>query len=172
MLIDCEDKYYEIIGASDAWLVNEDYSEGSLKPTNSALRIRDLFDQVTGELSILFFCIQSDFSNLDRYRPLPDFSYRLAFLLGIQVPLLEAYHLRISSAIDAIETLSIGIMRAVPGALGDSASSRLTAGVPGLQRLLRALVSAKWMSSTCRTWEDDVVRNFQIVPVISCLQNE
>jgi hypothetical protein len=44
---DTEDKFYEIISAPDAWQLNKDYAESSLRPTNSALRVRDLFEQVT-----------------------------------------------------------------------------------------------------------------------------
>ena len=49
---DAEDKYYEIIGSPDAWQFNEDYTDSGLKPTNSALRVRDLVDQVTGTLPL------------------------------------------------------------------------------------------------------------------------
>lgn len=140
-----DDKYYEVISSTDAWHINEDYAaanSGVLRPTNSALRIRDLFDQVT-----------------DRYRPLPSFLYRLPFLTDIQLPLLESYLQRISSATDAFENLSFGLMRAVPGSLtGDnSAKTRLTNGVNGLQRLIRAGVSATWMGSICKEWSEDVV---------------
>lgn len=139
---DSEDKYYEIIGSSDAWQINEDHTEPSgMKPTNSAIRVRDLIESVT-----------------DRYKPLPLFSYRLAFLISVQTPLIEAYHLRMSSAVDAFETLNIGMLRAVPGALGEGANKRLTAGVGGVQRLVRAGISAKWFASVCKSWGDDVVR--------------
>jgi hypothetical protein len=135
---DTEDKFYEIISSADAWQLNLDYSEGSLKPTNSALRVRDLFEQVTG-----------------RYRALPLFSYRLAFLLSIQVPLLDAYLSRIQSVVEAIESQQMGIMRAVPGALDNL---RL-AGVSALQRLVRAYVTAKWFAGVLQAWSDELVRS-------------
>ena len=148
-----DDKYFEIISAADAWHINEDYAstassssasaDNVLRPTNSALRIRDLFDQVT-----------------DRYRSLPSFSHRLPFLIDIQLPLLDSYLQRISSATDAFETLSFGLIRAVPGSLaggeGGAGSARLTNGINGLQRLVRARVSASWMEATCKEWGEDV----------------
>lgn len=141
-----DDKYFEIISSSDAFHINEDYGAnvpGTLQPTNSALRIRDLFDQIT-----------------DRYRPLPEFSLRLPFLIDIQLPLLEAYLQRINSVTDAFETLSFGLMRAVPGSIagGESGTNgpRLTNGVNGLQRLIRAAVSAHWMKDVCKEWSEDL----------------
>lgn len=141
-----DSKYYEIIGAADAWQVAEDYSPEdddlpSFHPTNSAVRVRDLFDQVT-----------------ERYKPLLTFAHRAPFLLAIQVPLLEAYIARIASSIDAFESLSFGLMRAVPGSIGEGVGARVTAGVAGAQRLTRAGLSARWMAAVCNMWDDDVVR--------------
>lgn len=81
------------------------------------------------------------------------------------MPLIEAYHLRISSAVDAFETLNTGMLSAVPGALsGDAASGKLTAGVNGVQRLVRAGISARWFSNVCRAWGDEVVSLLCRVP--------
>lgn len=138
-----EDKYYEIISSAEAWQLSESDSSngnGSLRPTLSALRLRDLLESVT-----------------DRYKSLPSFFHRLSFLLSIQVPLIEAYLQRVASSVDAIETLSVGIMRAVPGALGEGAGARLSSGVGGVQRLIKAGLSARWMTGVCQTWSDDVV---------------
>jgi hypothetical protein len=158
-----DDRYYEIISAPDAWQICQDYAEVGLRPTNSALRIRDLVEQVTGELTgsgLLFLRSLLTIAPADRYRPLPSFSHRLPFLLNIQLPLLEAYLARIVSAVDAFETLSHGFVRAVavPGTLGETSGGHLTAGVTGLQRLLRAGISSRWMEGVCRGWGDDVVR--------------
>ncbi|GAA96748.1 uncharacterized protein L969DRAFT_97097 [Mixia osmundae IAM 14324] len=133
-----DDKFFEIISASDAWQLNEDYAESGLRPTHSALRIRDLFEQIT-----------------DRYRPLPAFRHRLPFLTRIQLPLLDSYHGRIASSVDAFESLTFGLISSVPGSLGEGPGGRLTAGVSGLQRLLRAGISARWMQKTCRSWGED-----------------
>jgi hypothetical protein len=140
-----EDKFFEIISSAEAWHIAEDYTPSTsngVRPTNSALRVRDLFDQVT-----------------DRYRPLPSFSHRLPFLADIQLNLLDSYLQRISSATDAFETLSFGLMRAVPGTLAgvEGNSARLTNGLNGLQRLVRAFVSATWMEGVCREWSEDIV---------------
>ncbi|KAK7694298.1 hypothetical protein QCA50_001480 [Cerrena zonata] len=146
------DQYMETISASDAWLVADDdtgeENDGrvhpQLKSTNSARRVKALVEQVT-----------------DRYSPLPQFSHRTRFLITVQLPLLESYHARISSSLDAFETLSSSLFRAVPGALGEAAGRandprRLTSGVEGVQRLCKALISAKYLSAAMEAWGEDV----------------
>ncbi|EPS99064.1 hypothetical protein FOMPIDRAFT_1125069 [Fomitopsis schrenkii] len=150
------DQYMEIISASDAWLITNDstddaiVTERDLRRTHSARRIKALTEQIT-----------------DRYSPLPKFSHRTQFLISVQLPVLEAYHARISSSLDAFETLSSSLLRAVPGALGSVGVSsesmgragdpqRLTNGVEGVQRLCKALISARYISAACEAWGDDL----------------
>lgn len=84
----------------------------------------------------------------------------------MQLPLLESYHGRVSSSLDAFETLSSTLLRAVPGALGGGSSSgdgrKLTAGVEGVQRLCKALVSAKYLASAMETWGEDLASHSSI----------
>ena len=114
----------------------------------------------------------------DRYFPLPHFNQRTRFLLAVQLPILEQYHARIQSSLDAFETLSSTLVRAVPGALGvgfGSGSSdsgggadtgRLTRGVDGVQRLCKALLSAKVIEHATENWGEDVVSPFSIFVVV------
>ncbi|KAI0666341.1 TIP-1 family-domain-containing protein [Trametes maxima] len=146
------DQYLDIISAPDAWLIADEEDttdsdvrviERELRPTNSARRVKALVEQVT-----------------DRYSPLPQYSQRTRFLIVVQLPLLESYHARISSSLDAFETLSSSLMRAVPGALGSSEgrgdSRQLTAGVEGIQRLCKAWVSARYLANAMETWGEDL----------------
>ena len=89
----------------------------------------------------------------DRYRPLPTV-YTLPFLLTLHLPLLNAYASRVASSLDAFESLSFGLI--LPGALAEGRAA--TAGVGGVNRLVRAGVSAKWMGEKCLDWGDDTVR--------------
>ena len=85
-------------------------------------------------------------------------------MITVQLPLLEQYHARISSSLDAFETLSSSFMRAVPGALADAGrtnSQRLTSGVEGVQRLCKALVSAKYIAAAMEAWGEDLVRSIR-----------
>ncbi|KAI0823023.1 TIP-1 family-domain-containing protein [Trametes gibbosa] len=147
------DQYLDIISASDAWLIADEdddaghdplVAERELRPTNSARRVKALVEQVT-----------------DRYSPLPQYPQRTRFLIVVQLPLLESYHSRISSSLDAFETLSSALMRAVPGALGAGEgrggdTHRLTAGVEGVQRLCKAFVSAQYIASAMEAWGEDL----------------
>ncbi|EGU13476.1 RINT-1 family protein [Rhodotorula toruloides ATCC 204091] len=98
-----------------AWHIvsEEDYdadARGSgTRPTNSALRVKELAEQLAG-----------------------------------------SYAARITSSLDAFESLSFGIL---PGALGQTTAA--TAGVGGVVRLVRAGVSARWMSEKCAEWGED-----------------
>lgn len=107
--------------------------------------------------------------HIDRYSPLPHFTHRTRFLISAQLPLLESYHSRISSSLDAFETLSSAFVRAVPGALGVNIggggaegsvrvdTGRLTAGVEGVQRLCKALVSARFVEGAMESWGEELV---------------
>jgi hypothetical protein len=170
-----EDQYHEIISAPDAWLVTDEASEDvsherELRSTNSARRMKALVEQVTGEL--MFFCLLLQLmltTALDRYSPLPYFMQRTRFLISVQLPLLESYHSRISSSLDAFETLSSAFVRAVPGALGVSIggggaegsvnvdAGGLTSGVDGVQRLCKALVSARSIEGAMEGWGEELV---------------
>lgn len=77
----------------------------------------------------------------------------------MQLPLLESYLSRITSSVDAFETLRYGIVRAVtvPGALGEGSGARMTSGITGLSRIVRAGVCARWMEQACKSWADEVV---------------
>ncbi|BGP19054.1 hypothetical protein JCM10213v2_007137 [Rhodosporidiobolus nylandii] len=115
-----DQRYFDTIGAPDAWHIvpEEDYDgEGAsgTRPTNSALRVKELAEQLA-----------------NRYRPIP-LRHTLPFLLNLHLPLLQSYAGRITSSLDAFESLSFGIL---PGALGQTTAA--TAGVGGVVRLVRA----------------------------------
>jgi hypothetical protein len=74
---------------------------------------------------------------------------------------LEAYHSRISSSLDAFETLSSSFIRAVPGALagpaGHSTDSRsLTSSIEDVGRLVKAVVSAHYIADAMDRWGEDI----------------
>ncbi|KAG2156521.1 RINT-1 family protein [Suillus bovinus] len=146
-----EDQYHEIISSPDAWIIVDDdsndteehkLSRSELKATNSARRIKALVEQVT-----------------DRYFPLPSFAHRTRFLIHVQLPILEQYYSRVSSSLDAFETLSSALVRAVPGALGvegaKTDSRKLTGGVEGSQRLCKALLSARYVEFAMQRWGEE-----------------
>jgi hypothetical protein len=104
-------------------------------------------------------------SRTERYRPLPNYDQRFVFLTTIQLPIMRAYYDRITSSLDAYETLSSAFIRAVPGALAAQVGvgadvRRLTLGVDGISRLVKALLSATWLRDAMEHWGDDIVGPF------------
>ncbi|KAJ4476586.1 TIP-1 family-domain-containing protein [Lentinula aciculospora] len=152
-----DNQYHDIISASDAWQIADDEPDNEdvrhdLRTTNSARRVKALIEQIT-----------------DRYSPLPNFMHRTRFLLSMQIPLLELYLGRLASSLDAYETLSSALVRAVPGALGvslgmkeDHSSSvnvdagKFTSGVEGVQRLCKALLSSRSIEAAMEAWGEDL----------------
>ncbi|WVQ71643.1 hypothetical protein IAR50_001183 [Cryptococcus sp. DSM 104548] len=146
-----DNRLHEIISSPDAWVISDENSDeedvqSSLHPTVSARQTKSLIAQI-----------------IDRYTPLPDLTYRLPFFMNIQMPLLVTYHARISSSLDAFETLSSAFVRAVPGALAGNTRSgvnidqkALTSGKGGAERLCKAFLSAEWIGEALRQWSDSV----------------
>ncbi|KAJ7275473.1 TIP-1 family-domain-containing protein [Mycena haematopus] len=150
-----ENQYHEIISSIDAWqIAAEESGEEAghlreLRSTTSARRLKALVEQVT-----------------DRYSPLPHFAQRTRFLINVQIPILENYYGRISASLDAFETLSSALIRAVPGALSVSLgrddgsvrvdAHRLTDGVEGVQRLCKAWLSARYMEAAMEGWGEEL----------------
>ncbi|KAL1405306.1 hypothetical protein Q8F55_008933 [Vanrija albida] len=139
----------DIISAPTAWTIadadadDDDTDDTDALPsTESARQVRALIEGIT-----------------DRYAPLPAQEYRVAFLRTIQLPTLAAYHSRVAGSLDAFETLSSAFVRAVPGALGarPTPDSRVTAGTAGLERLIKAHVSAEFLAAALRSWSNDVL---------------
>jgi RAD50-interacting protein 1 len=71
--------------------------------------------------------------------------------------------------LDAFETLSSAFVRAVPGALGGNTRSgvhvdgaRLTAGQAGIEKLMKAYLSAAWIDAAIKQWSDDVVSRIRL----------
>ncbi|WWC61139.1 uncharacterized protein I303_103718 [Kwoniella dejecticola CBS 10117] len=142
----------EIISSPEAWTIGDEVNEdeegqsSGLRPTISGRQVKALVEQIT-----------------DRYAPLPDLTYKLPFLLSVQLPILQTYLSRISGSLDAFETLSSAFVRAVPGALAGNTRSgvhidqaKLTSGKNGLERLMKAWLSSKWVEEGMRKWTDEL----------------
>jgi hypothetical protein len=107
------------------------------KPTKSAMRLKDLLETIT-----------------DSYRPLISFSQRLRFLIDIQIAILDQYHDRLHSSVEAFKVLSSSIARAVQGTSKEEVAS--LSGLGGLERLCRVYGSAIFMENCMRDWGEDI----------------
>ncbi|KAL1761811.1 TIP-1 family-domain-containing protein [Schizophyllum commune] len=146
-----EDQYHDIISAADAWQIADDDGEDGPrehKGTNAARRVKALVEQIT-----------------DRYSPLPNAARKTRFLTTVQLPILDHFQGRISSSLDAFETLSSALLRAVPGALSFGGredggmnvdTQRLTAGVEGVKKLAKAWLSARYLEAALQGWGEDL----------------
>lgn len=146
------EQYNDIVLAPDAWTF-ADVSDtdapahaSELKPTISARRLTALLAGST-----------------DRMAPLPAASQRARFLTAVQLPLLDSYRARVSASLDAFETLSHSLVRAVPGALSAAVTSErrgaahLTSGIEGAGRLIKALMSAMWVRQAMEGWGEEII---------------
>ncbi|KAK6505391.1 hypothetical protein TWF481_007296 [Arthrobotrys musiformis] len=131
-------RYENIIAAEDAWAIDYDAVEpNETKPTKSAFRVKELLELVT-----------------ERYRPLQSFSQKLRFLTDIQITILDKYHDRVHSSIEAFKMLSSSIGRAVQG-MGKQDAESIT-GLTGLERLCRVYGSALFLTNCMRDWGEDL----------------
>ncbi|CUS14102.1 unnamed protein product [Tuber aestivum] len=131
-------RYHNILDAEDAWIIDyESVEPKETKPTRSAIRLRDLLETVT-----------------ERYRPLTSFTQRLRFLIDIQISVLDQYHDRLRSSVEAFKMLSSSIARAVQGTSKEEVQS-LT-GIGGLERLCKVYGSAMFMENCMRDWGEDI----------------
>ncbi|OLL21901.1 RAD50-interacting protein 1 [Neolecta irregularis DAH-3] len=132
------ERYERVINSDDAWQLDfETVEKEDTKPSKSALRLKDLLSAVT-----------------DRYREVPSAQQRLQFLINTQLSLLDSYHNRLTSSLEAFESLTKGLGRAVPGVRQDD--SELTTGIQGLERLCRVYGSSCFMQKTLELWDEDI----------------
>jgi hypothetical protein len=132
--------------------LNAEEQVGLTRPTESALRIKELIERLTL-----------------RFKPLP-LKHTLPFLLDLLLPILTSYSERINSGLDSFENLSFfvgvgGGILTLPGNLtqlsstssggGHNNNNSETSGVRGLTKLIKAGISARWMGEKCEEWGED-----------------
>ncbi|RPA83559.1 hypothetical protein BJ508DRAFT_413240 [Ascobolus immersus RN42] len=132
-------RFREIIHAPDAWTLDyESVSASETKPTKSAIRLRELLENIT-----------------ETYRPLPAFHQQLRFLLDVQVTLLDQYHSRLHDSVEAFKVLTSSIARAVQGTSKEELAE--LEGVKGLERLCRVVGSTMFLENAMRDWGEDAL---------------
>jgi hypothetical protein len=75
----------------------------------------------------------------------------------VQVPILTDYHARVAGSLDAFETLSSTFVRVIPGALGPKKNDSRLVGSAGLEKLVKAQVSANYIVAAVRAWSNELV---------------
>ncbi|WAQ85308.1 hypothetical protein PtA15_5A883 [Puccinia triticina] len=132
-----DDMCLEIISSNDTWEINEEDQRPmsmGLPGTNSSLGMQDLVEQIKS-----------------KYELLPRLSYQTAFLVKIQMVVLEAYSQRIGGVLDGFER-----SRLISVVGGDSGRAKMNVGMKGLERLVKVYISCNWLLACFRTWNDDL----------------
>ncbi|KAG0233317.1 hypothetical protein BGW42_007515 [Actinomortierella wolfii] len=105
-------------------------------PTKSAEKIKDLLEIIT-----------------DRYRPLSVLEQR-AFLLDIQLDILNMYYRHIRGLVDQYESMTYSFVRNLPGAASQIEID--ATGVDGLRKLCQWMSSIEYIKISLKEWSDDV----------------
>ena len=106
-------------------------------PTTASLRVHDLIASVTAT-----------------YRNVPSFSQRLRFFISIQIEILDRFHNRLHSALEAYTSRVSSVGRTVQGVSAEEVAE--LHGISGLHRLARVYGSAEYIEKSMHEWGDDV----------------
>lgn len=129
-------RYKEIIDSPESGQLEYDGVEiSATKPTKAAIRVNDLLETIT-----------------ERYQPLSSFSQKLRFLIDIQITILDQFHERLHSALEAYLAMTSTIGRTVKS----SDEQANVEGIAGLERLCRIFGSAEYLEKKMQDWGDDV----------------
>lgn len=131
-------RYQEIIESNNAFSIDwEAVGPNETKPTVSAINLKDLLEGIT-----------------EHYSSLRSVNYRLRFLLDIQIDLLDRYYEKLRDSIDAFDSMSSSLVRAVGGMSAES--DKVVTGISGLERLCRIYGSLEYIASALETWGQDL----------------
>lgn len=127
-------RYTSIKDSSDSREIDLDAGPGQTKPTKGAIRVNDLLETIT-----------------DRYRGLSSFSYKMKFLLDIQLSIFDDYHNYLHDALQAYIAVSHTAGRLLQGQ-----SETDTFGLKGLESLAKIFGSAEYLERKMSDWSDDL----------------
>lgn len=130
-------RFSEILESPNAWNIDWDSVDSNkTKPTVSAILIKDLLESIT-----------------EKYDKLTSVKHRLKFL-EIQISILDKYYERLNESLDAFESMSSGLVRAVGGISAENA--KLVSGLNGLERLCKIYGSIAYLIKALEKWGQDL----------------
>lgn len=127
-------RYSSIKDSPDSREIDLDAEPGQTKPTKGAIRVNDLLETIT-----------------DRYRGLSSFSYKMNFLLDIQLSIFDDYHNYLHDALQAYIAVSHTAGRLLQGQSETDAF-----GLKGLESLAKIFGSAEYLERKMSDWSDDL----------------
>ncbi|KAL3426342.1 rint-1 family protein [Phlyctema vagabunda] len=130
-------KCEEIMTAPNSGQIDYDgTAPGKNKPTQGAVKVVDLLGSVTNQ-----------------YREIRRFSYKVQFLLGCQLNILDRYHERLKESLDLYQTLTSTVGRTLHGITKDQQAA--VEGLAGLETLCKVFVSADHVVMSLKDWSND-----------------
>jgi hypothetical protein len=132
-------RYEDIIAATDSgWIDYDSTGPERYKPTYGASRVMDLLGNVT-----------------QLYQPIRKFSWKLRFLIDIQLAILDQYHNRLRDSLDAYQAITSTVGRTLHGVTREQQAA--VEGTGGLESLCKVHGSAHHVMFTLSEWSSDAV---------------
>ncbi|KAK1251690.1 hypothetical protein MKX07_007169 [Trichoderma sp. CBMAI-0711] len=131
------ERFEVIMESRDARKIDYDYSlPGKMKPTFAAVQITDLLRVVT-----------------TKYERLRKVKQKLRFLTDIQLDILDGYHDRLRSSLEAYQALTSTLGRTIHGVTKEQLAA--LEGTGALETLCKVIGSADHVASTLAEWGDE-----------------
>ncbi|KAH0492963.1 hypothetical protein TgHK011_007888 [Trichoderma gracile] len=131
------ERFEVIMESRDARKIDYDYSlPGKMKPTFAAVQITDLLRVVT-----------------TKYERLRKVKQKLKFLTDIQLDILDGYHDRLRSSLEAYQALTSTLGRTIHGVTKEQLAA--LEGTGALETLCKVIGSADHIANTLSEWGDE-----------------
>ncbi|KAH8880360.1 hypothetical protein GQ53DRAFT_891306 [Thozetella sp. PMI_491] len=131
------ERFQAIMDTPDARSIDYEYAGlGKAKPTYGAVRVTDLLRSVTAQ-----------------YERVNRFSYKLRFLLDIQIAILDEYHSRLRGSLEVYYSITSTVGRTLHGATKEQLAA--LEGTGALETLCRVYGSADHIINSLRDWSNE-----------------
>ncbi|KAI9731424.1 MAG: hypothetical protein M1818_007814 [Claussenomyces sp. TS43310] len=131
-------RYREIISSANNGLIDYDSTApGRTKSTYGASQVVDLLSSIT-----------------TRYQPIRKFSWKLRFLIDIQVAILDLYHDRLRDSLDAYQAITSTVGRTLHGVTKEEQAK--LEGTGGLESLCKVYGSAELVINALQDWSNSL----------------
>lgn len=131
------ERFHEIMASQEARNIDYDYATtGKMKPTFAAVRVTDLLRSVTTQ-----------------YERLRKFKYKIRFLIGIQLDILDGFHDRLRGSLEAYQSITSTLGRTLHGVTKEELAA--LEGTGALETLCKVIGSADHIANALQDWSDE-----------------
>lgn len=132
-------RYRDIITSANSGLIDYDSTApGRTKSTYGASQVVDLLSSITA-----------------RYQPIRKFSWKLRFLIDIQVAILDMYHNRLRDSLDAYQAITSTVGRTLHGVTKEEQAK--LQGTGALESLCKVYGSSELVIDGLEDWSNSLV---------------